>query len=423
MITEADALRLQLRSLTAHWRTAIKGLSELGSFAAPESWQQLEAYLDMAIRRHLTEAGTGITLELDAIEADLRAAQSLLDLERVEQRVHRFRRRYLQVETVFEFYGHTMRARGTPRLAEILLAYDFLAKRSMDAVLTPLGIQCPPVLVYLDAGLGASILRAGVRLWDGGSLSPAAAIKLTRFNIYRPTSMLHEAGHQVAHLTGWNDELRAALRKGIPDLQVAQAWEGWASELGPDLIAFAHSGYGAIAALHDVVMGEAQQVFNYPLGDPHPIAFLRVLVGIQMCIRFFGSGPWDTLARSWQATHRLSAAPADLQPLLARSVEQLPRIVEIGLRTPMRSFGGRALADIVNPSRVSPTALDQLARDAGQALGTSQHWLRTEGLRILAQHALLIAVEPERASELTSEYEASMRRLGANIRSQHTVAA
>ncbi len=423
MMSEAEALRLQLRSLTAHWRTAAIGLSELASFAAPESWQHLESYLGVAIRRHLTEAGTGIMLELDAIEADLRVAQLLPDLERVEQRVHRFRRRYLQVETVFEFYGHAVRARGNARLAELLQAYDFLARRSMDIILAPLGIASPPVLVYIDAGLGASILRAGVRLWDGGSLSPAAAIKLTRFNIYRPTSMLHEAGHQVAHLTGWNDELRAVLRQGIPDPQVARAWEGWATELGPDLIAFAHSGYGAVAALHDVVMGEAQQVFNYPLGDPHPIAFLRVLVGIQMCIRFFGAGPWDALARSWQATHRLAAAPADLQPLLAHSIEYLPRIVELGLRTPMRSFGGRALADMVNPIRVSPTALDQLARDAGQALGTSQYWLQTEGLRILARHALRIAIEPERASDLTREYEAAMRRLGTIAREQHLLVA
>jgi hypothetical protein len=423
MISEADALQLQLRSLIAHWRTATHGLADLATFAAPDAWQQLETYLGLAVRRHLTEAGTAIMLELDAIEADLRFAQTAPQFQRVEQRVNKFKRRYLQVETVFEFYGHAVRARTTTRLAELLRAYDRLARQSMDALLVPLGIQPPPALVYIDAGLGASILRAGVRLWDGGSLSPAAAIKLTRFNIYRPTSMLHEAGHQVAHLTGWNDELRIALRQGIPDPLVARAWEGWATELGPDLIAFAHTGYGAVAALHDVVMGEAQQVFNYPFGDPHPIAFLRVLVGIQMCVRFFGAGPWDTLAQSWQATHRIAAAPADLQPLLAGSMQQLPRIVEIGLRTPMRSFGGRTLADLVNPARVSPLALERLGRDAGQALMTSHHWLRTEGLRILARHALLIATVPGRANELTTEYEDSMRRLGALTTSEQRLAA
>ena len=67
MISEADALRLQLRSLTAHWRTATRGLSELATFAAPDAWSSPEAYLGTAIRRHLTEAGTAITLELDAI--------------------------------------------------------------------------------------------------------------------------------------------------------------------------------------------------------------------------------------------------------------------------------------------------------------------------------------------------------------------
>ena len=203
----------------------------------------------------------------------------------MEQRVNKFRRRYLQVETVFEFYGHAVRARTTARLAELLRAYDLLATQSMDAILRPLGIQTPP---SWSTSTPAWAPPSSAQVCGCGMASqlPAAAIKLTRFNIYRPTSMLHEAGHQVAHLTGWNDELRLALGQGIPDPMVARAWEGWATELGPDLIAFAHAGDGAVAALHDVVMGDPQQVFNYPLGDPHPIAFLRVLVGIQMCAGF-----------------------------------------------------------------------------------------------------------------------------------------
>jgi hypothetical protein len=337
----------------------------------------------------------------------------MTDLDRVHRRMHRVRHRYLQVETVLEFFGHAVRSRTTTRLAEMLQACDHLAAKSMDLVLRPLRIDTPPALVYLDRGLGASILRAGLRLWDGGSVSPAAAIKITRFNLYRPTSMLHEAGHQVAHLTGWNAELATALRHGIPDAQVAGAWEGWATELGPDLIAFAHAGYGAVAALYDVISGDPGQVFSYMPGDPHPVAYLRVLVGVQMCVRFYGVGPWDTLAQAWRLSYPLSSAPPGLRHLIEGSLEQLPRIVEIGLRTPMRSFGNLPLASLVDPANVSPAALLQLRQDAGAALTTSSHWLLAEGLRLLALTAYQVAIEPDRAEATAREYESWMRALGA----------
>lgn len=263
VMDEATALRFQLTSEIAHWRTAVAGLTDVENFASAQAWRAVEAYLGLAIRRHLSELVRSVVAELDAVEADLRATRTLADVTRVRGRLHRFRRRYLQAETVLEFYGHAIRSRTTTRLGELLCACDVLARQSMMAPLRLLGVCAPPVLVYLDRGFGASILRANLRLWDGGGLSPAAAIKLTRFNLFRPTSMLHEAGHQVAHLTGWNEELPVALRRGVPDAAVAELWAGWATELGPDFLAFAHAGYGAVAALHDVVAGEATQVFAW----------------------------------------------------------------------------------------------------------------------------------------------------------------
>ncbi|MEU2042483.1 hypothetical protein [Nocardia niwae] len=411
MIDETAALRFELSGEAAHWQTATVGLADLDNFAAPDAWRALETYLGLAVRRHLSELVTSARLELDAMQADIRAALTLTDLRRCQQRVHRFRRRYLQAETVLTFYGNAVRSRTTARLGELLRACDYLAVESMRVPLRPMRVTPPPALVYLDSGLGASILRAGWRAWDGSSPSPAAAIKLTRFNLLRPTSMLHEAGHQVAHLTGWNDELTTVLRRGIPDSLVADVWAGWATELGPDLLAFAHAGYGAVAALHDVV-NDARQVFACPMGDPHPVAYLRVLAGVQMCQRFYGVGPWDTLRQAWQAVYPIASAPPELQPLLVRSVEQLPRIVDLGLRTPMRAFGGAALAEIVDPTRVSPTALTELQRAAGGALTTSSHYLQAEGLRLLAHAAYSVAVRPETAAQTAEDFETWMRRLG-----------
>ena len=84
-------------------------------------------------------------------------------------------------------------------MRDLLRGYDTLASDSMARTLEPLGIDAPPALVYVDKGLGAAILSAGVRLWDAAHPSPAAAIKLTRHNLSFPTAMWHETGHQAAH--------------------------------------------------------------------------------------------------------------------------------------------------------------------------------------------------------------------------------
>jgi hypothetical protein len=331
-------------------------------------------------------------------------------------RVIRFRRRYLQVETALDFFGDAVNSRTSPRLAGLLRACDEMAVMSMQKVLEPLGRQVPPILTYVDKGLGASILRAGLRLWDGGSVSPAAALKITRQNLYRPTALIHESGHQVAHIVGWNDELAALLQRELAraSADVAATWAGWSSEIAADTHAFAHTGYGSVAALHDVVSG-GSTVFRLTPGDPHPIAYLRVLLGTQMCMRFYGAGPWDDLARAWVHAYPVASAPPDARALIARSLPALPRIAELCLLTPMRAFGGRPLVALVDPLRVRPDALVALAREAGAALTRSSHWVRAEALRLLALTSFRAATEPDRSAEIARQYEDWMLRLGTPL--------
>src|SRR5207237_3379273 len=92
VMDDFDALRFELTSEAAHWRTAVVGLSEVDNFAAAQAWRSLEGYLGIAVRRHLDELVRGVTLELDAVQADLRAAGTLADVQRVRARLLRFRR-------------------------------------------------------------------------------------------------------------------------------------------------------------------------------------------------------------------------------------------------------------------------------------------------------------------------------------------
>jgi len=412
---DVHALRVQVSRQVYHWQAAVVGLRDPENFASAAAWASLERYLDVALRPHLVGAVDALARDVDVLVAELRAADSAERLEQLRRRILVFRRRYLQVETALDFYGHAISSRTTPRLAALLRACDALATRSMEDALTPLRRQVPPVLTFVDKGMGASILRAGLRLWDGAPLSPAAAIKVTRQNLLRPGgSLIHEAGHQVAHIVGWNEELAALFARELVPSEAAAEWSSWASEVAADTFAFVNTGYGAVASLHDVVSG-GPTVFRHLPGDPHPVAYIRVLLGCQMCIRAFGgagAGPWDDLARAWAGAYRLTEASSETRALLEASLPLLPRIVDICLLAPLRAFGGRPLTALIDPRRVRPDALAKLALEAGPALYTSPHWLRKESLRLLALSSYRVATEPEHSAEITRQYEDWMLRLG-----------
>lgn len=411
------AIKTQVARQVAHWTNAAARLQNLDDLASPESWNGLERYLGLSLQRHLADVVTHLNREANLLQSYLNAASSTGDYLTVRKKLLYFRKRYTRVETTLDFYADAINTRTSATIAGYLRACDTLAHRSMAQLLDPLGKSTPVVLTYIDKGLGASILKAGMRLWDGTSLNPAAAIKITRHNLLRPTALIHEAGHQVAHILGWNEELASALTNGLKNASsgVSEMWASWASEIAADAFAFAHTGYGSVAALHDVVDGGPNAVFRYTPGDPHPISYVRVLLGVEMCRQFFGDGPWDNLSNSWTKLYSLEDAPGSTESLLRESMSLLPRIVEITLKTPIRAFGGQSLDSLINPERVKPGTLFELEKQLGGALYTSMHWVWTESMRVLAITGLRMATVPEMKPEIYKQQEEWMLRLGGTL--------
>ena len=267
-MTDPAANRRQAESEIAHWRQAIADLADVDALSSAAAWAGLEEYLRMGLRTRLRSVVASLELEGAQLQVAFRAGAATAELR---ERLLSLRGRYVQAETVLDFFGDAVATRSDPGTAALLRGLDMIAADSMDLVLRPLGIEAPPVLVYLDKGLGASILKAGVRLWDRANPSPAAAIKVTRHNLGHPTALLHETGHQVAHLTGWNQELAATLASRLRgrSTELANAWEGWASEVGADVYAFALAGWAPLPALANVVDGSTEAVFRVIPGDPH----------------------------------------------------------------------------------------------------------------------------------------------------------
>jgi hypothetical protein len=395
----ADDLERQLQ----HWWGAARSFLDAEEFASRSSWESVEAATGMPIRAQLSRAVDEL-LHHGHLAADrVRAAR--LDPTRLpaaQAAVQHFRHLYVKVETTLEFFGHAVNSRTSAHLRAAMQTLDRLAYHSIETVLRPLGIEVPPVLTYIGEGLGASIIRAGIRLWAPGTVNPVAAIKVVRHNLYRPTSLFHETGHQVAHLTGWNDELAVGLGRALDDDPALRSmWQPWASEIAADVYAFVLTGYASVVALYDVVADE-RTILRWPLGDPHPIGWLRTLLGCAMCRRAYGRGPWDRLEEAMVATYSPTRAEPSTAPLLMRSRDRMAALAEVCLELPVPGFHGRSIAELVDPQQVSPAALAQLERAAGPALWTSPHWKQVEGIRIVALAGLREAEQPDRAAEWTA---------------------
>ncbi len=418
MNNTVSAIQNQLSRQVEHWGMATTRLNDLDNIASPNAWAGLESYLGIAIRHKLKESATKLKWQINKLHASLKAANNEIELNQIQKQLVRFRKGYLRTETTLDFYADAISVRSNPKLEPLLRACDSLAYRSLKSALDQLGKPTPLVLTYLDKGLGASILKAGLRLWDQQMENPAAVIKIVNHNLFRPTSLIHETGHQFAHIIGWNEELANVLESQMTSvsLETAEIWGSWSSEIAADAFAFVHTGYASVAGLHDVLSGGDRFVFRYRLGDPHPISYIRVLLSIEMCRQFYGVGPWDDMAKAWINTYPLHKAGLSTQRILKQSVPVLPQIVNIILRMPMQSFGGRPLIALLDPMRVSPESLLKLEKTIGPALYTSMHWISTESVRLLALTGLKTALNPKESVEALEQQKAWMFRLGMSLK-------
>ncbi|MDH5325151.1 MAG: hypothetical protein OEZ68_12415 [Gammaproteobacteria bacterium] len=411
-VTELSAAsKLQISRQIKHWSGASARLRKFDRLISKEAFLGIEKYLGVAVWDTLNGAVDRLQNRATRMQERFKSCRSNHDFRNIQRELIDFRKRYLRTETTVDFYADAISTRTNSLMASMLGACDILSYRAMANILEPLGKPTPLTLTYIDKGLGASILKAGLRLWDGNTESPAAAIKIVHHNFERPTALIHESGHQIAHITGWNQELNQALENSIQDYEIAPIWASWASEIAADAIAFAYTGYASVAGLHDVLSGDSSFVFRFKPDDPHPISYIRILLGICMCRRFYGAGPWDDMEKSWVSTYPLPHENSMSKHIITRSLNALPSIVETILLTPMRCFNGRALTDLINPLDVSPKSLYRLEQRLGGSLYTSTHWLWTECLRLLALSGLNIATMREPETELNQQ-ESWMLRLG-----------
>jgi hypothetical protein len=71
---------------------------------------------------------------------------------------------------------------------------------------------------------------------------------------------------------------------------------------------------------------------------------------------------------------------------------------------------------VIDPRRVSPEALAQLERDAGEAIFTSPYWAWNEAIRLLAMNGYRAALGASELRQAVQRQEQWMLRIG-NLKS------
>lgn len=416
MLTITNPVRSSLNRQVNHWLQAASRLSALDHLASQGAWYGIDYKMGKLLRESLQLSIDNVLSSAKTLHSQLLSAQSENDLRKIRSGIISLRERYLKAEQTIHFYTVAINSRTTPNISALLRACDILCLKSMEELLVPLGLKAPYVLTYVDRGIGASILKAGLRLWDG-NISPIAAIKVTQHNLFRPTAIIHETGHQVAHILNWNEELAKEflIRLNNHPKVVSVAFANWASEIAADAFAFVHTGFGSVAALHDVVTGTPESVFAYHANDPHPISYVRIMLGLEMCRQFYGPGPWDNLEACFKDDYDITKVNYPSVELIKMCITALPELVNIILRVPYQAFRGKSLSQIINPERVSPKSLEKLEYLAGPALYTSHAWLWKECIKLLAITVYKIGLGEQELAPLYKLQEEWMVRLGYSV--------
>jgi hypothetical protein len=405
--------RTSLLRQVNHWLQAATRLSSLDHLASGYAWQGIDHKIGLQLKDTLQQSIGDVVSLANDLRRQLTSANENTPLRTLKRGLIQLRERYLKTEETIHFYTVAINSRTTPNVAALLRACDILCARSMQELLKPLGKDTPAVLTYVDKGVGASILKAGLRLWDG-NISHVAAIKITQHNLFRPTAIIHETGHQVAHILNWNEELSVALSNRLVNHSkiVGAAFSGWSSEIAADAFAFVHTGFASVAALHDVVSGTPQAVFSYHQHDPHPISYLRVLLNIEMCRQFYGNGPWDEMESAFKNDYDVNLVNFPSVGLIKLCANAIPDAVNVILKSPFHCFGNRALSQIIPPNKASPHALEKLEYLAGPSLYTSHAWIWNECIRMLALNGYKIGTGKGDLALLYKQQEEWMTKLG-----------
>jgi hypothetical protein len=327
--------------------------------------------------------------------------------EEAQRRLALLRLTFNTVLGQFDMFADALTQRSEHETGVWLAGLDVVAA---DALELPGGYYAaPPVICYLDRGVGAAIRRARTRL-PGGGENPVAIIRVPRERMVGggvASSLVHEVGHQAAALLDLVNSLRPILRAmqaTRSDERVAWAmWERWLSEIVADLWSVSRVGVSSTMGLMSVVSLPRAFVLRVSMDDPHPVPWMRVKLSCAIGQTLYPHPQWSLLARVWEAMYPLGRLDPGRLRLFEVLHSTMPAFAGVLVNHRPKALRGRSLAEVLASPDRQPAHLSAVFRRWRTAPALARSVPPTLAFAVLGQARANGGLGPEAESRLLRE--------------------
>lgn len=356
----------------------------------------------VAIEHFLAKGRRELRQRVESFRQWLQASGRNSTPEEAQRRFTFLRLRFNAVLTQLDLFSQVITQRSESDNGVWMSGLDVV---SADALALPGYYQAPPVICYLDRGIGAAIRRARTRLPGGGD-NPVAVIRVPRERMIGSgiaSSLIHEVGHQAAALLDLVASLRLALQdkqRKEQDTEVWSAWERWISEIVADFWSVARVGVVSTLGLIGVVSLPRPFVFRLNMDDPHPMPWLRVMLSCAMGQALYPHQQWQRLASMWESFYPLASLDEERQQMIGRLQAGIPAFVELLLNHRPPSLRGKPLQAVMAVEQRQPAQLNKLYQTWQQSPAQMYRAAPCLAFAVLGQAKADGKLSPEAESEL-----------------------
>jgi len=355
----------------AHWmldqeaRALLARLARVKPFVLSEPMVLAASLLpaaQIAIERFLAKGRRELKERVQDFLRWLHADGKQASPEEIQRRFVFLKLRFNAVLSQLELFHQVIGQRSESEQGVWLSGLDVVAA---DALALPEYYEAPPVICYLDRGIGGAIRRARTRL-PGGGENPVAVIRVPRERMIGSgiaSSLIHEAGHQAAALLGLIPSLEQVLRakqQAARESTAWRLWERWIYEVISDFWSVARVGVVSTLGLIGVVSLPRPFVFRINVDDPHPTPWIRVKLSCAIGDGLYPHPQWQRVAKLWESFYPTAGLDDERQALLARLQESLPEFVAVLINHRPNTLRGRSLREALNVEQRTPSRLAAL---------------------------------------------------------------
>ena len=362
----------------AHWmldqeaRALLARLARVKPFVLSEPMVLAASLLpaaQIAIERFLTKGRRELRERIQSYLSWLHGEGKQAHPDEIQRRFVFLKLRFNAVLAQLELFYQVISQRSESEQGVWISGLDVVAA---DALALPEFYEAPPVICYLERGIGGAIRRARTRL-PGGGENPVAVIRIPRERMIGSgiaSSLVHETGHQAAALLGLVPSLRQVLQdkqRAVHEPMPWRLWERWISEIVADCWSIARVGVVSTLGLIGVVGLPRPFIFRIDADDPHPAPWIRVKLSCAIGDGLYPHPQWKRIADLWESYYPLADLDGERRNLLAQLQQTLTEFVTTLIDHRPQALRGRSLREAMKVEERTPGRLAALFGDWNQA--------------------------------------------------------